>query len=595
MAAIEQPLEDRHPLPVTSLGKNNWIFDVLLVVVLIAGGYFRLIGVHWDDNTHLHPDERFLTMVETAITPVPSLDQYFNTATSTLNPANRGYTFFVYGTLPIFIVRYVAQAVSQTGYDQVDIVGRYLSALADLLTVLLVYLIALRLYNRKVGLLAAAFAAFSVLPIQLSHFFTVDTFTNFFGFLAVYFAVWILTKSPENKPKSFFVNSIPYALFGLALGMATASKINAAALAFLLPVVEFIRWSRKPKAEQQSQILPALGYLAVAAVVSLLIFRIFQPYAFTGPGFFDIKPNPNFINNMISLNAQANGYVDFPPALQWADRPLTFSWTNMVDWGLGLPLGLLAWGAFLWMGWRIVKGQWRQHLPLWIWTGAYFIWQSVSFTKSMRYQLLIYPTLAIIAAWALVALWEKGKSSKITLPRIHIKFWRKPAFWRIIASVLAAISVLGTLAWAFAFTRIYTRPLTRVAASEWIYQNVPGPINLKISTSSGTYNQPLSYHSGNIVQGGDPYTMAFLSQQDGAVTQVTIPYITDTNPQTQQLDKTIRVSLASPSTPMTAIATGSLTDIFSSIGGDPRGKDLFDIFRFSRLSQIWRRIPAAYR
>ena len=73
-----------------------------------------------------------------------------------------------------------------------DLVGRQLSAVVDLLTVMLVFLIDSRLYNRRIGVLAAAFSAFAVLQIQLSHYFTVDTFSNFFTFLAFYFAVRVM-------------------------------------------------------------------------------------------------------------------------------------------------------------------------------------------------------------------------------------------------------------------------------------------------------------------------------------------------------------------------------------------------------------------
>ncbi len=59
--------------------KKDWIFYILLLLVLGSGAYFRFLGVKWDDGTHLHPDERFLTMVETSLTPVQSLSQYFNT------------------------------------------------------------------------------------------------------------------------------------------------------------------------------------------------------------------------------------------------------------------------------------------------------------------------------------------------------------------------------------------------------------------------------------------------------------------------------------------------------------------------------------
>ena len=376
--------------------RNGWIADLLLVVILLVGVYLRFIGVNWDENRHLHPDERFLTMVETGIAPVNSLGEYFNTDTSTLNPNNRGYGFFVYGTLPIFIVRYVAEWIGKTGYDEVNLVGRQLSAIADLLTVFLVFLIAIRLYNRRVALMAAALAAFSVLPIQLSHFFTVDTFTNFFGFLAVYFAVIILTEKPQAAPPRTWYRQLlsglgPYLLFGLAVGLAAASKINAVVLAVLLPLAVGIRWRQLPSEERQRQIAPILGKLVVAGVICLVTFRIFQPYAFSGPGFFNVTPNPRWIETMKELNNQTTGDVDFPPALQWARRPITFAWTNMVVWGMGLPMGLLAWAGFAWMGWRIYKKDWTRHLLLWSWTGVYFAWQSWNWTRSMRYQMLVYP------------------------------------------------------------------------------------------------------------------------------------------------------------------------------------------------------------
>ena len=171
------------------------LMDVLLAAVLIAGAYLRTVGLDWDTGQHLHPDERFLTMVENGIAPVSSLSEYFDTAASNLNPYNNGYGFFVYGTLPIFITRYVAEWLGQAGYDQVHLVGPPLSATSDLLALFAVYLIAARLYDRRVGLLAAVFSACTVTLNQQSSFVAVDTFAKQLVVAALYFSVRALDET----------------------------------------------------------------------------------------------------------------------------------------------------------------------------------------------------------------------------------------------------------------------------------------------------------------------------------------------------------------------------------------------------------------
>ncbi len=401
---------------------QSLVIDLIFLLVLAGGAYFRTVGTDWDQGQHLHPDERFLTLVEGAIRPVESLSQYFDTAKSPLNPHNVGYTFYVYGTLPLFIIRYVTEWTGQSGYGQLYLVGRNLSAVADLLTVFLVYLIAGRLYGRRAALLAGTFSAFAVLQIQLSHYMTVDTFTNLFTFAAFYAAVRIAF--PEGSLGSGALigraapdssESLPpvttFLLFGAALGLAMASKVSALPLAVLLPVAAGIFYMRREWGNPGRAQVTLFFYMILAALAAFVVFRIGQPYAFVGPGFFGLKPNPLWIANLKELSNQA--LSDVPWALQWARRPLTFAWTNMVKWGLGLPLGLLAWGSFVWMGWRILKGEWQRHALVWAWTLVYFGWQSTNFSRSMRYQLLVYPTLAIIAGWGLVRLWEAGKKLRI--------------------------------------------------------------------------------------------------------------------------------------------------------------------------------------
>jgi len=298
---------------------KRWLAAGLLILILAAGAYLRFVGLDWDVEQHLHPDERFLTMVESSLIPVETASGYFDTSQSTLNPNNQGHSFFVYGTLPIFMVRYVAELVGSTGYGNVYLVGRAMSAVMDLLSVVLVFFIGTRLYNRRVGILGAAFSAFAVLQIQQSHFFTVDTFITFFTLLAVYFAVEVITARKEK------IDLVSYLMFGVALGMAVASKINAAPVAFTLPLAALIYWLGLDDEKKDQQIPRIFLYLVLAALISLVTFRICQPYAFNGPGFFNVGLNETWVSGLRSLQAQTSGDVDFPPALQWARRPIWFS------------------------------------------------------------------------------------------------------------------------------------------------------------------------------------------------------------------------------------------------------------------------------
>nr|BAL58276.1 tetratricopeptide repeat domain protein [uncultured Chloroflexota bacterium] len=534
-------------LPILPM-KRSWFYDVCFLLVLLVAALLRSIGLNWDENQHLHPDERFLTMVETALQvkacrqPLPlevcpadqqrwlTWREYFDTKTSPLNPHNRGYGFFVYGTLPVFIVRYLAEFLGQTGYDEVHLVGRQVSAIADLGTLLVLYLLANRLFNRKVALLAVAFSALAVMQIQQSHFFTNDTVLVFFMGLALYLASELALSTDEPGRPGAIRRPLLLSLgFGLALGMAMASKINAVALAVVLPLALWVRAARQVDADLP---LPSrLGkgllhlledgrvflYLAGGAAFTLLAFRVFQPYAFDGLGL-----NPLWVNNLKELAAQSSGDADVPFALQWARRSHLFSGQNLTLWGLGLPLGLAAWAGFLYLFWHILRGR-LEWLLFWAWTAFYFTWQSLAFNPTMRYQLPIYPWLEVMASWFLL----EGLPSLLSrLPRLR----------RLVApltSLALLLVALGTFAWALAFVSIYTRPHTRVAATRWIYQNIPGPINLRLNTPQGLYQQPLAYEG--MITPAEQF-LPFIANVTGTLEEIYLPYVWGTTGNLLTLD-----------------------------------------------------------
>lgn len=549
--------------------KYSWLYDILFILILALAGYLRIAGYNWGEGQHQHPDELFLTGVLENLRAHACVDssltidacpeenrrwmtasEYFDSATSTLNPYNRGYGFYVYGDLPLTLTRVLMEVVGKDDLGSTKFFARQMSAWADLLTVFLLYFIVSHLYGRKIGLLATTFSALAVMQIQQSHFFTVDLFVNLFMFLTVLFAVWILqwndkrnylTEDEEQAPRRALIKHPLLYLsigFGIALGMAMASKINAAALAFLLPFAFFVRWlvydrGRKLAAADWTQIFI---FLVVGGIATIVSFRVFQPYAFDG-----LWLSKQWVNGILEQRGQATGKADLPWNLQWARRTHLYSFENLTVWGLGLPLGILAWTGFLLMGWRIFKRNYR-HLLLWGWTAFYFVWQSMQFNPTMRYQLPIYPLLCMMAAWGV---FELANSNAKTEKRAKLQ--------KTFAVLIGSIVLLATAVWAFAFQSIYLREEPRIAASRWLFQNAPSAINLSLQTASGVFNQPLSIPPNLPIAAGAPYEAEFTPLQAGDLIGVFLPHAReDANFSTQAI-----VTLTRASQPDLALARAS--------------------------------------
>ncbi|HCB02167.1 MAG TPA: hypothetical protein DEP19_07270, partial [Anaerolineae bacterium] len=591
--------------------KYSWVYDLIFIFILLMAGYLRIAGYNWGEGQHQHPDELFLTGVldnlraktcEDPTLPVDgclpeekrwlTLGEYFDSSTSTLNPYVRGHAFFVYGNLPMTITRVLLEAFGDEITNS-KFFARQLSAVADLFTVFILYLLVSKLYGQKIGLFAATFSSLAVLQIQQSHFFTADTFLLMFMTLTLWFGVSIvkskkglissekqetneeermkeergsneqqeMSNSQHASHNSLLVTLVKHPIFflttgfGFALGMAMASKINAAVLCLVLPFAFFARYliyDRKEKLNTEYwSLITAL--LITGGIATIISFRIFQPYAFDGIGL-----NPQWLANLKELQAQASGKADLAWNLQWARRSHLFSFQNLTVWGLGLPLGILAWVGFAVMAWRIFKHKEYEHLLLWGWTALYFTWQSLQFNATMRYQLPIYPLLCMMAAWVI---FEFTKQTADDRPQTTFNLLRSS----VIGLIGIAVLILTTI-WAFAFQSIYLRDETRIAASRWVFENAPAGINLHIQTENNTYNQPLPISPQLFIASGNPYLLNFTPRQEGVLREINFGYALDVS----GLPTNIDITVYSASQPDVGLAHASAT-LDSSSSNDRRG------------------------
>ncbi|MFQ3566485.1 MAG: DUF2298 domain-containing protein [Aggregatilineales bacterium] len=516
-------VETRAAVERRSRVSSNLLVAVALSVIMLAGGYFRFVGLNWDDFTHLHPDERFLTDVAQGLgrslnlsEPNPELREqqlreclerypetggaapmpagFFDARCSTFNPhnANSGHGMYVYGTLPLFMARGTAELVVVASewwahnvqaridpaladydgsqwrtYDGVHLVWRHLSALAEMTVIVIVFFIGLRLHDKWIGLLAAFLYMATVFSIQMAHFGTADAISNLFAGLAILFAVCI-----QRQGKL-----IDYLFFGMAFGAALASRINLLPLVGLVGLAAVVQvlpaFDRRALPGERERLLAKhlLG-LTVAAIAAMFVFRVTNPYAFLGPTLTGLSLNPRWLQDLATAQSLVSGAVDIPPNYQWLGRPsYIFPLNNMVLWGMGLPFGLLSWFSFGWALWRIIRGRpgALANLLLVAWVAAYFGYMGRNWVMTMRYFLPIYPALAVLSAWGLSELLQRAQSARLR------RLWTPLAYGLF-------IFVTGfTVLWAAMFTNIYRNLLTRVQAGVWAWDNLPGDFAMRLT------------------------------------------------------------------------------------------------------------------
>lgn len=519
--------------------REHWV-ALALAAILVLAAFLRLPALEfapdkdnpdqqiltfrsWDGDQHLHPDERFLTMVSSAIRLPSSPGEYFDTDKSPMNPYNNNFGSFVYGTAPLFIVRIAAELVRMTDYWNIHMVGRILSALFDVFTCAMVFFIGRRLFGAKVGLFAALMYALAVLPIQESHFMTVDAFGN----VPIVIAFWFTLDIAEGKRGRW-----AYLFAGMALGLAVASRINFATFAAIIVLAACLRLvtmlnpvkrvglavAGNPAAESRtyaadagivvdkdaptppsqsipnmrtiqlgplvleieshphaSELVPAdeaertnfwnailfvVTSLALTAVAALLVFRVGQPYAFKG--LFSL--NPKWVDDMKFIGDLISGQIDYPPSHQWTGRAAyLFPLYNIFNYGLGFPGALAAFAGFLVGLYEILRYRKWNHLLMALWVGGFFLYLGQQFVLVVRYYLPLYPFFAIYAGFFVFWVWERAKGLRVP--------WNTVA--RAATAVFIAVVLGYTFFWANAFASIYTRPVSRIVASDWLKANVP--------------------------------------------------------------------------------------------------------------------------
>ena len=441
---------------------HSKLTTLLMLLLLALALFLRLYGLSWDGGYLFHPDERQILIVTDEISfPWPPDWSSLLTPKSPWNPK-----FFAYGALPIYLLRICADVAGQFDAEFAMLnasylVGRVLSTLFDVGTIYLIYRLGRKLYDERVGLLAATLVTLTVLHIQLAHFYAVDTVLAFFVVLTV-----LLATSVVQRPR--LGRSVP---LGIGWGMALATKISAAPL--LVPIV--LAWlsgalSRTANdGVQRRASKPALWSRAIlgctlTGLTALVTFILCQPYAL-----IDVV---TFVIDIVQESYMARGAVDIPYTRQYIGTlPYLYPLWQMVLWSMGLPLGLTGLGASLaamvHIPLTVYRKNWRKagelFLPL-SWVGIYFGLVGSFHAKFLRYMLPIIPFICLWTAWALV---------KLLSPQHKV-------FLRALGRALLIVVLGGTTLYALAYLNVYTQEHPWIQATAWLCEHLSKPSHIMV-------------------------------------------------------------------------------------------------------------------
>lgn len=452
---------------------------IALLVIVLFGAWLRLSGANWDDGTRVHPDERYIASVTNVIHWPGAPWRYFETSSS-LSPYNTNEgAAYSYGTLPMFGTKLVANAIGRGDYDHLYLVGRWLSALAETATILLVFLIALTLLAQAGprratwgALLAAALYTVTTASVQAAHFFTTDTWLDFFGTLTIYLALLSVRAAARSGANGYWA---VICVMGVTLGLTAACKVSGLFVALPVAIALVGRLFLARSAGRSRPVWRFYEEGLTVLIATYVGFRLASPYAFAHANWLDPRLSGDYRAALQTQRDILDGKAIFAPTLQWLLSPrVSDPFKNLMIWQLGVPFGVAAVAGIALLAIALVRSSgsfsrraaeeadhrsrtsdivtFTTHLMIVSFVVVVFVYMSTRFQHMGRYLLPIMPLAAVAAGYGVVVAFA-GRA-------------------RLFAAVAAAL-VLSTGLYAVAFHNIYSGPTPLVAATDWISKNVP--------------------------------------------------------------------------------------------------------------------------
>ena len=417
------------------------IFFILLLALVV-----RLVGISWGLPAVYHIDESTLVRAAMGMRFGDLNPHFFDWPSLYKYLCYFLFAFFIKLRVP-FQIAFGTETMRQLlpfwwgSTAPFYLLARLLTAVFDLGSVFLVFLIGRRLYGRRVGLLAALLMALSAAAVHAVHYNRLEIPTTFFLLASFLVSIDIMEKGRWRD----------YLLAGLFAGFAASTKYNGALIIVSLVAAHFLRL---PKLGPFGHLLRNIEKLLLSGLAAVAGFLLGTPFAVLDWRTFWSKiPEKGFLWQFGHMGHGLNWWkYTYGPFRQ--------------DWGILMLLLFLGGVVHILREWR------RRSILLLIFPVFYFVYVGSWGIVRGHYLLPLYPFLAVAAAYFFYSfLWPRlGQVASIFV---------LAACLLVPVSLIVDEDVSGL------------RGDTRNLARDWVLKNIPPGSRIAIDGSS-----PPSYLGG---------------------------------------------------------------------------------------------------
>lgn len=399
------------------------------MLILLVGALLRFVPIWFGlPYPQTRPDEEV------------SLGLALNVLQGDLNPH-----FFHWPSLAFYVfagvlgaasgVRDLFDVTAPMTFADHALVARATVALFGTLTILVLFRLAQRIAGDTVGGLAAAFLAGALLHVRESHFAMTDVLMTFLLWTSLLLIVTAALAEWRATP-SIGASTIAYACAGLAGGLATSTKYNAAAVAVAVVATRLLRaWDRPSSVLRWQTWMPAVAFGTTFAAG----FIVATPYAVLD--YLKFTEDLRYVFTHLS-----GGHMNID---------LGRGWIYHATYSLPYGAGFAACAAALVGVVPFVRRHGRAAIVLGSFAVAFYVVVGSGYTVFFRYVLPLIPLICLLAAIGVTV------TSAWLVRRTGLNA-------RLALVLVAAVSVGPGLFYSAWFDLLLARTDTRVLAGDWL-------------------------------------------------------------------------------------------------------------------------------